>query len=119
MPLLEIVAFIVPLVILPFADDNMTVPAVSLFLAEVSIFPTVILPIAEAVDEVKSLPSCVVGTFAGFTSEVKPARKINAGLLVKMGISGSEPERVASGPVILILPAVILPVASTFSATPS
>ncbi len=50
---------------------------------------------------------------------VKPALKINAELDRKMAISGSEPGvRVVSGPVIVIVPALMLPSDSTLSAGP-
>ena len=54
------------------------------------------------------------------TNAVKPALKINAELDLNIGRSGSEPEvgRVVSGPVIVIVPALMLPKDSTLSAGP-
>ena len=69
--------------------------------------------------EVKEVPPKLIGTLGELAKVVKPACKITAGLFFKIRISGSEPAvRVVSGPVILILPLLMLPVDSTLSAGP-
>ena len=96
---------------------------------EVLILPTLISPSEDAtscnedaLDKSKFPPSKDIEseTLGRFCSSVigTPARKIKAGYKVKVSISGSEPDRFSSGPVILISLPSMLPIASTFKATP-
>ena len=101
-------------VMLPSAEMSTTPP-------ETVIFPTEISPLLVATGESNVVPPASIagGTFTGLSSVVFPASKINAGPPVKIEKSGSLiAVKVVSGPVMVISPPLISPVASTFSETP-
>ena len=85
------------------------------------IVPTVI-ELEEIGIEVKFVsPKVVISPvkFGEFAKLNTPERKIKAGPLLKIAISGSTPGvKVRSGPVISIFPPIMLPFVSTFSDTP-
>ena len=87
----------------------------------VEIAPTPMLLPEVTPPEAKNVsPGVTFGArFAGFAKVETPDRRIKAGLPESTAASGSaEPDKVVSGPVILISPAAIAPFASTLSEVP-
>jgi hypothetical protein len=87
----------------------------------VEIAPTPMLVSEATLPEAKNVSPAVTfgGRFAAFAKVETPDRRIKAGLPESTAASGSaEPDKVVSGPVILISPAAIAPFASTLSEVP-
>ena len=96
--------------------DKITGPPAEILSTEIKLFDN-----DESIN-IASSPKPSVPGLAGFSRFTNPARRIKAGLLLKVAISGSSlrfslPNAI-SGPVIVISSATILPFASTFSETP-
>src|SRR4028118_97249 len=84
----------------------------------VEIAPTAMLLPEATPGEAKNVSPAVTfgGRFAAFARVETPDRRIKAGLPESTAASGSaEPDKVVSGPVILISPAAIAPFASTLT----